>query len=1165
MDEQQSRKHSSSHPSPSQPQTYRSPSQQQPFSSLQPQQQPPSMTFQSKPAGKPPTDWFDNLGNGSAGAATSSNIKGKAASPTMVTAGGFPIKGNSSTSGTASSIGSYTPSQMRPNVKKGDDQPEPTPAIARPPVPIPSFRPPQPPTITDEEDDAVEEATPLVDDETPSFQPLPAPPSILLSTSTKRSTTSAALTTINDELEPEHEAVKESPYFADVDDRVSVAASALSVSSFHPHESFESVTSLTPSQAARARPCPRCEKRNDTEANFCARCGLCIGLGRKAEDEVSSKLGELAITSENAPISSASLAAEDTKEEDRSGKESAKVERRAFPVFRFGPQSTFVHIPLSTTRRPGKRQPSGNAIRSRLADQPAVRTRLLKEHRVLASGEDYVTYLDSLPGPLAKAAAIGMVSPSVDAMRQGIAIYLHGLSPLPHSDISSKNDANLVPLLLGGTLPDFCRRSAASSCNWPLALIASKHCGLWDEIVCQLASQIPIQHPLRVALDILEERVLDFGSMPLEEDWPHILGVLVSFNRLDDIHRLSLALRSQRNARMTEPAILAAMLCSRLDEPLCLLNASRMINISAAWQAACDKLETPNCFDSHIDMYRLLHAEQMHSFGMLDPKMLVDIRGLGNASLRARLQALKQQTESRAAFVDAAVEVDFTSTATFPAKPVFAPSGKTQTEANEGGDEFKPAISSDEGSPPPTAVHSSASSTSAATHSTSAATHPTSVATHPTSVATHPKSVATHSTSAATHSTSAATHSTSAATHPIVMPRPVRPEFRPVPTTAEPVHPSAKPPEFKPATSTGAPALRPEFRPVQSPSTLQASQPRRQSLDDYDALGLGNKSLQRSASPTPSVSSARGADETRSTSGSVFSRVRSWFSSSKGAASGGSLGDGSANKSSKANLGEASTFRYDEALGRWVDEADGTKGTTAHIAPPPPPMASSGSSLRLSDAGLKSARSRYVDVMMSSSRETVGSMTSPALLSGQSRAADTEAAATTSPPIIPMPSSMTGAMSARPARPFMPAAPLTTAAEGATSAYEPPSFMPLMADPIRSAQTSTAGYGTEPQGQQQPMLSAQKPTMRPPAPTAATSTSSTSATKPLSPITPLRSPMPALRPQMPSTTSMTPVSAASMGSSARNPPHQATHASSVQRDKMAPPKKEDIDTVYGML
>lgn len=73
----------------------------------------------------------------------------------------------------------------------------------------------------------------------------------------------------------------------------------------------------------------------------------------------------------------------------------------------------------------------------------------------------------------------------------------------------------------------------------------------------------------------------------------------------------------------------------------------------------------------------------------------------------------------------------------------------------------------------------------------------------------------------------------------------------------------------------------------------------------------------------------------------------------------------------KANLGEPSTFRYDETLKRWVDTKD--PASTAPPAPPPPPPSVNASSLSLGPTALeespasyrrgatRSARSRYVD------------------------------------------------------------------------------------------------------------------------------------------------------------------------------------------------------------
>ena len=258
---------------------------------------------------------------------------------------------------------------------------------------------------------------------------------------------------------------------------------------------------------------------------------------------------------------------------------------------------------------------------------------------------------------------------------------------------------------------------------------------------------------------------------------------------------------------------------------------------------------------------------------------------------------------------------------------------------------------------------------------------------------------------------------------------------------------------------------------------LSAPRPtlRRNSFD-ADDLGLGNRPLKRTPSPTLSVSSDRGsytAEEHRvsSSPSSIISRVSRFFAFGKSTPN---LVDGTADldhaqsaqrqeerrKSVKANLGERNTFYFDEKLGRWVDETG--EGAGAAAALPPPPLSSTPSAGALPQGSSSLYRmpdnlqSRYVDSMKAESPHEQASPPLPR-------------------PAIPMPSM----------RPPLPAAPVIASPSGTGSKTEPAaspkehySFSPwvpepspvVVSPPVKLPDSSAPG------------LSSMSPPIRPPAP-----------------------------------------------------------------------------------
>ena len=180
------------------------------------------------------------------------------------------------------------------------------------------------------------------------------------------------------------------------------------------------------------KPCPRCEKNNDPEANFCCKCGLKMGRASEVED-LLPKLSEVAVTRQEWEIE---------------GERGWEVRR--FPVFRFGPDGTFICIKTTTNKR-GK-VVSDKAFKSSLAAHSEIRGRLLHKHRLLDEEEDekgVSAYLRELPGPLPAVISLALEAKGETEMTTSISKYLREMTPLPELSNAHTQDSSSHSHALG--------------------------------------------------------------------------------------------------------------------------------------------------------------------------------------------------------------------------------------------------------------------------------------------------------------------------------------------------------------------------------------------------------------------------------------------------------------------------------------------------------------------------------------------------------------------------------------------------------------------------------------------------------------------------------------------------------------------------------------------
>ena len=389
-------------------------------------------------------------------------------------------------------------------------------------------------------------------------------------------------------------AEKESPYFADIEGN---SFDALSVSLTN-HKGLEKVP-----PGASSKPCPRCKKSNDLEANFCCKCGLRIGEPSEIE-ELLPKLTEMALAQKDGHIE----------------EEAVRHEVKRFPVFRFGPDGAFVCIRTTTGKR-GK-VVSDKVFKSSLAAHPEIRDKLLHKHRILDEDDDAAmsAYLKELPGPLPAVISLALEAKDETAMTISISKYLQELTALPEPSNAHAQDPSLVPLLLDNHPIEFCDQSAKQGSNWELALIASHYAGNWDKVLEAYTTSV-LEHdvPLRTVMAIYSGQALAFDDSALIKHWHHILSVLVAYKQVERIYSLGKSLQ----ALSIEASLTCFVACNRLDEPLCLCNASTMLNVAKAWSMVCLRLNQPSCFAPFLDVYQLCHAQQLLSLGLIDAARLV--------------------------------------------------------------------------------------------------------------------------------------------------------------------------------------------------------------------------------------------------------------------------------------------------------------------------------------------------------------------------------------------------------------------------------------------------------------------------------------------------------------------------------------------------------------
>lgn len=229
--------------------------------------------------------------------------------------------------------------------------------------------------------------------------------------------------------------------------------------------------------------------------------------------------------------------------------------------------------------------------------------------------------------------------------------------------------------------------------------------------------------------------------------------------------------------------------------------------------------------------------------------------------------------------------------------------------------------------------------------------------------------------------------------------------------------------------------------------------------EEEDDLGFGNKSLsrgkpqgsQQAASEEQDDSKDAASDAKGQEKKGVFGFFSGFFG--KKAAS----GEQAASGAKQANLGEPSTFRYDEKLKRWVDTKEPQSTQTAAV-PPPPPAASLNSMPSMMNAGdgaptsfrrgaTRSARSKYVDPL---NPEAAGDVDAP-------------------PPIAPIPMAAPLGGNQGPTAPTMMPLPLTVPAPAPSHPHASPpapSQQPMMQMQHSSpAASSSQAYQSSPSTQ----------------------------------------------------------------------------------------------------
>ena len=170
-------------------------------------------------------------------------------------------------------------------------------------------------------------------------------------------------------------------------------------------------------------------------------------------------------------------------------------------------------------------------------------------------------------------------------------------------------------MLLDNHPADFCNSSVKHGSNWELALIASHYTDCWDSVLRAYTSSVLEQNfPVRTVMAIYSGQELTFEDSDLVKHWHHILSVLVSYKQVERIYSLGKSLQPLS----IEAALVCFVACNRLDEPLCLDNASTMLNIAKAWSMICSRLNQSTCFTPFLDTYRLYHAQRLTSLGLID-------------------------------------------------------------------------------------------------------------------------------------------------------------------------------------------------------------------------------------------------------------------------------------------------------------------------------------------------------------------------------------------------------------------------------------------------------------------------------------------------------------------------------------------------------------------